>query len=146
MIHSATRLLRACVENNGRSTQQHGPAQDFHPFMTNLSSSVQCLRLAEAISNTSTPFLLVRGECYRAEGKAKRIEMYMGVCVWVSRRVGTRWNRKSRQAFTLEEFPVCKMCITAFLQLRRDRAKGKKAEEGKFALCVWKAFQDRFRA
>lgn len=48
------------------------------------------------------------------------------VCVSVTetQRVGTGRNRKPRQAFTLEEFPACKMCITVFLQLRRGGERG----------------------
>lgn len=33
------------------------------------------------------------------------------------------WNRKPRLAFTLKEFPACKMCIAA--ELKSDRMRGK---------------------
>lgn len=144
MIHSATTLLRACVENNGESTQQHGPAQDFHPFMTNLSSSVQCLRLAGAISNHLTTLPpCTWGMLQNTEGKPKWIgiecacmcSVFLCASVTEMQRVGTCSNRKPWLAFTWEEFPVCKMCIAAFSTVE-ERWRGEEGgrKDGKWFL------------
>lgn len=86
--------------------------------MTDLSSSVRCLGLAAAISNTSPPpVLLHMGNVIE---RTQIGTQCVCVCVHVkhvclsvteTRRAGARWNRKPRQTFTLEEFPGCKMCI-----------------------------------
>lgn len=68
--------------------------------------------------------------------------VYLSASVTERQRVGTCWNRKPRQAFTLEEFPACKMSIAVFLQLSRD---GREGEEGG-VVSVWRAFQGRFLA
>lgn len=59
--------------------------------------------------------------------------MCLCLCVCVTESVGTGRNRKPREAFTLEEFPACKMCIAGFSTVKGKRERG---EEKESLLCV----------
>ena len=121
MIHSSSTLLRACVENNKRPLSSTGRIWTSTPSWQICHPVCNVTDWLGAISNTSPPFLLVMWGMLQSTGeKAKRLGFE---CMFVCecKRVGTWWNRKPRQTFTLVEFPASKMCITVFqLENRKD--------------------------
>lgn len=108
MIHSVATLLRACVENNVVSTQQHGPA-------CNVSDG-----LKQSATPRRPPFLLVHTESYIGEQRG-----YEGVCVFsvhlcvfnTDTKRGKSLKEEVQASFYIEEFP--ERWVSAFLPLEQ---------------------------
>lgn len=110
MIHSVATLLRACVENNAVSTQQHGPG-------CNVSDGLKQSATPRRLSS-----LYIRKVTLESKGDTRVCVRSVWTCVFNrDTKRGKSLKEEAQASFYIEEFPA--RWVSAFLPLEIVRVE-----------------------